>query len=322
MTEPVQKIEALQDQVPTDPPHSQWKDVWDQFKKHKGALFGGTFLITITLAVLIGEYIWTIDPQKLDIRNKDVRPIYTAIWDGDAKVQWAHPLGTDNLGRDALANLIVGGRTSMAVGWVAMILALSIGTTIGVLAGYFKRLDGPLMRFTDLVLSLPILPLLLVAVTLFREQLRATFGPETGMFILIVGVVGITSWMQTARIVRSEILALKEREFILAARSIGTKPGAIIRRHLLPNVISPIMVSATLGLAIAIITESALSFLGVGFPPDFPTWGKMLADAVPRMDQYPERVVLPGMAISLTVLSVNYLGDGLRDALDPRIRGR
>ena len=316
------KIEPLQDTVPTDPPHSQWKDVWDQFKKHKGALMGGAFLLFITLGVLFGEYIWTLDPQKLDIRNKDVRPIYTAIWDGDAKVQWAHPLGTDNLGRDALANMIVGGRTSMAVGWVAMILALSIGTSIGVLAGFFRKLDGPLMRFTDLVLSLPILPLLLVAVTLFRDQLRAAFGPETGMFILIVGVVGVTSWMQTARIVRSEVLALKEREFILAARSIGTTPGAIIRRHLLPNVVSPIMVSATLGLATAIITESALSFLGVGFPPDFPTWGKMLADAVPRMDQYPERVVLPGMAISLTVLSVNYLGDGLRDALDPRIRGR
>ncbi|CUJ89996.1 Glutathione transport system permease protein GsiD [Shimia thalassica] len=322
MTEPVQKIEALRDEIEMEPPHSQWRDVWDQFRKHKGALMGGTFLLLITLGVLFGEYIWTLDPQKLDIRNKDVRPIYTVLWNSDAKVQWAHPLGTDNLGRDALANMIVGGRTSMAVGWVAMIIALSIGTTIGVLAGYFRKLDGPLMRLTDLVLSLPILPLLLVAVTLFREQLRGALGPETGMFILIVGVVGVTSWMQTARIVRSEVLALKEREFILAARSIGTRPGAIIRRHLLPNVISPIMVSATLGLATAIITESALSFLGVGFPPDFPTWGKMLADAVPRMDQYPERVVLPGMAISLTVLSVNYLGDGLRDALDPRIRGR
>ena len=210
----------------------------------------------------------------------------------------------------------------MAVGWTAMLLSLSIGTAIGVAAGYFKRLDGFLMRMTDLFLSLPILPLLLVAVTLFRQPLRANFGPEGGMFILIVVVVGLTSWMQTARIVRGEILALKEREFILAARSIGTSSGAIIRRHLLPNVVSPIMVSATLGLAVAIITESALSFLGVGFPSDFPTWGKMLADAVPRMEQYPERVFLPGIAISLTVLGVNYLGDGLRDALDPRIRGR
>lgn len=142
------------------------------------------------------------------------------------------------------------------------------------------------------------------------------------MFILIVSVISLTSWMQTARIVRGDILALKEREFILAARSIGTTPGKIIRRHLLPNVISPIMVSATLGLATAIITESALSFLGVGFPSDFPTWGKQLADAVDRMQEFPERVMLPGIAISLTVLAVNYLGDGLRDALDPRIRGR
>jgi peptide/nickel transport system permease protein len=203
-----------------------------------------------------------------------------------------------------------------------MLLSLIIGTAIGVVSGYFRRLDGLLMRFTDLVLSLPILPLLLVAVTLFRQPLRAAFGPETGMFILIVGVIGVTSWMQTARIVRGEILALKEREFILAARSIGTSSTKMITRHLLPNIVSPIMVSATLGLATAIITESALSFLGVGFPSDFPTWGKMLSDSVPRMEQFPERVMLPGLAISLTVLSVNYIGDGLRDALDPRIRGR
>ncbi len=315
-------ISALQDKGPIAPPRSQWVDVWDQFKRHKGAMFGGGFLVFITLFVLIGPFIWQVDAQKLDIRAKDMRPIWTAIWDGSAKTGWAHPFGTDQLGRDLLAQMIEGGRASMAVGWAAMVLALSIGTLVGVTAGYFRRADFWLMRFTDLVLSLPILPLLLVAVTLFRQPLRANFGPETGMFILIVGVVGITSWMQTARIVRGDILALKEREFILAARSIGTSNAKIIRRHLLPNVISPITVSATLGLATAIITESALSFLGVGFPSDFPTWGKLLADAVQRMEQFPERVMLPGIAISLTVLSVNYLGDGLRDALDPRIRGR
>ncbi|AXI46047.1 peptide ABC transporter [Sulfitobacter sp. SK012] len=313
---------ALKDKVPSTPPRSQWRDVWDQFKKHKGALFGGFFLLLITLAVLIGPLLWNLEPTKLDIRNKNWRPIYTLIWDSGALAGWTHPLGTDQLGRDILAQMIYGGRVSMAVGWMAMLLALIIGTSIGVVAGYFKRLDAWLMRFTDLVLSLPILPLLLVAVTLFRQPLTKNFGPEGGMFILIVGVVGLTSWMQTARIVRGEILALKEREFILAARSIGTTPFKIISRHLLPNVISPIMVSATLGLATAIITESALSFLGVGFPPDFPTWGKLLADAVTRMQEFPERVLLPGIAISLTVLSVNYLGDGLRDALDPRIRGR
>lgn len=317
---------ALTDKEPQKPPRSQWKDVWDQFRKHKGAVFGGGFLIFITLGVLFGPWLWDVDPKALDIRNKDWRPIYHALWDSDlieaGKVGWAHPLGSDQLGRDILAQMISGGRVSMAVGWMAMGLALLIGTAIGVISGYFKRLDFMLMRFTDLVLSLPILPLTLLAVTLFRQPLNASFGPEGGMFILIVGIIGLTSWMQTARIVRGDILALKEREFILAARSIGTTSGKIIRRHLLPNVISPIMVSATLGLATAIITESALSFLGVGFPSDFPTWGKLLADAVQRMQDFPERVLLPGIAISLTVLSVNYLGDGLRDALDPRIRGR
>ncbi|MEO0939597.1 MAG: ABC transporter permease [Pseudomonadota bacterium] len=316
-------LSALQDKGATSAPSSQWRDVWEQFRKHKGALFGGGFLIFITLAVVLGPYIWTIDAQALDIRNRDMRPIWVALWDADAKTGWHRPFGTDNLGRDILATILAGGRVSMAVGWAAMLLALVIGTLIGVLAGYFKRLDFWLMRFTDLVLSLPILPLVLLAVTLFRQPLTSAFGgPEAGMFVLIVGIIGITNWMPTARIVRGDILALKEREFILAARSIGTKSGAIIRRHLLPNVISPIVVSATLGLATAIITESALSFLGVGFPSDFPTWGKLLADAVPRMQEYPERVMLPGIMISLTVLSVNYLGDGLRDALDPRIRGR
>ena len=312
----------LSNPVPAAPSSSQMQDVWSQFRKHKGALLGGGFLAFITLAVLLGPYIWTLDPQKIDIRAKDMRPIFMALFDSDAKTAWIHPFGTDQLGRDGLSNMLAGGRASMAVGWAAMLLTLFIGTMMGVLAGFFRRLDGPLMRLTDLFLSLPILPLLLVAVTLFREPLRGSFGPEGGMFILIVGIIGITSWMPTARIVRGDVLALKEREFVLAARSIGTTNRGLITRHILPNVLSPIMVSATLGLATAIITESALSFLGVGFPSDFPTWGKMLADAVDRMENFPERVMLPGMAISLTVLSVNYLGDGLRDALDPRIRGR
>jgi peptide/nickel transport system permease protein len=312
----------LSNSINVPPSRSQTQDIWDQFRKHKGAMLGGGFLAFITLAVLLGPFIWTLDPQKIDIRAKDMRPIYTALFSADAKVAWGHPFGTDQLGRDGLSNMLAGGRASMAVGWAAMLLTLFIGTSIGVSAGFFKKADGPLMRLTDLFLSLPILPLLLVAVTLFREPLRGSFGPEGGMFILIVSIIGITSWMPTARIVRGDVLALKEREFVLAARSIGTKNRALITRHILPNVLSPIMVSATLGLATAIITESALSFLGVGFPSDFPTWGKMLADATDRMENFPERVILPGMAISLTVLSVNYLGDGLRDALDPRIRGR
>jgi peptide/nickel transport system permease protein len=309
------------------PPRSQWWDVWHQFKSHRGALAGAAVFVLILAFVYLGPFLYwhdakTVPTGRAFLEARDTRPIYTALWDGAAKVNWSHPLGTDQLGRDLLARLMFGGQVSIAVGLAAMLLSLVLGTAVGVFAGFIRSLDGLLMRLTDLFLSLPLLPLVLVAVLLFREPLSANFGPEGGIFILIVTLIGITSWMQTARIVRGDVLALKEREFILAARSIGTSPMKIILRHLLPNVMSPIMVSATLGIATAIITESAVSFLGFGFPPDFPTWGKLLADSVDRMRQFPERVVWPGALISLTVLSVNYMGDGLRDALDPRIRGR
>ena len=292
------------------PQRSQWLNVWAQFKTHRGAVMGMAFFIFVSLLVAFGPMFWTLEPNFIDIRAKNQGP------------SLAHPMGTDQLGRDTFAQVLAGGRVSLLVGVVAMALSLFLGTLVGVLAGYFKRLDGALMRFTDLFLALPLLPLLLVIIMLFRDTLRAAFGPETGIFILIVFVIGITSWMNTARIVRGDVLALKEQEFVLAARSIGTPPQRMIIRHILPNVLSPIMVSATLGIASAIITESALSFLGLGFPSDFPTWGRLLFDSTNFMTLNPERVIWPGLAISLTVLSVNYMGDGLRDALDPRIRGR
>ena len=289
---------------------SLWGDVWSQFRTHKGALVGSLVFLTIVLIVVAGPFVHTVDPQYLDILNKNLPP------------SWEHPMGTDNLGRDTLAQVMAGGRVSLLVGVVAMALSLLLGAAIGVLAGYFKKLDGPLMRLTDLFLALPLLPLLLVIIMLFRDTLRSAFGPETGIFILIVFVIGLTSWMQTARIVRGDVLTIKEQEFVVAAKSIGTPSRRIILRHILPNVLSPIMVSATLGIANAIITESALSFLGLGFPSDFPTWGRLLYDGANFMQLTPARVIWPGLAISLTVLSVNYMGDGLRDALDPRIRGR
>ena len=292
------------------PPRNQWWDVWDQFRTHKGAMAGSVVFLLILLAVLIGPYLWTLEPTFIDLRARNQGP------------SLAHPMGADQLGRDILARMLSGGRVSIAVGMVAMVLGLVIGTAVGVMAGYFKRLDGILMRLTDLFLALPLLPLLLVMVMLFREPLAGRFGPEAGIFLLIVIAIGVTSWMHTARIVRGDVLALKEREFVLASRSIGTPPRRMILRHILPNVMSPIMVSASLGIANAIITESVLSFLGLGFPPDFPTWGRLLFDGIDYLQQYPERVIWPGLAISLTVLSVNYIGDGLRDALDPRIRGR
>ncbi len=292
-------------------PVSQNRAIWQQFRTHKGALFGLIVLSLLTLFVFLGPLFWD-PPQRLSetIRMKNQGPSFRA------------PFGTDQLGRDLLLRMMLAGRVSLAVGMVAMVIAIVFGTLVGVLAGYFRRLDGPLMRITDMFLALPLIPLLLVMVMLFRDRIAGLIGPELGAFTLIVFAIGITSWMATARIVRGEVLTLKEREYVLAARSIGARPSRIIRRHILPNVVSPVMVAATLGVAEAIITESVLSFLGLGFPPDFPTWGRLLYDGLQYMQVYPERVVWPGLAISLTVLSVNYIGDGLRDALDPRIRGR
>ena len=289
---------------------SPWMIVWIALRNHKGALIGAGVFTFIVLAVLIGPLVYTLDPQLTDTAARN------------QVFSWQHPLGTDNLGRDMLAQLLSGGRIALAVGFAAMLLSLGVGTAVGVIAGYYKLLDGPLMRLTDLFLALPLLPLLLVIILLFRDTLRAAFGPEMGIFFLIVFVIGITSWMQTARIVRGETLAIKEREFVIAATSVGTSGLHIIRAHILPNILSPIMVSATLGIANAIITESTLSFLGLGFPPDFPTWGRLLFDGAHFIEITPARVIWPGLAISLTVLSVNYIGDALRDAIDPRVRNK
>jgi peptide/nickel transport system permease protein len=277
-----------------------------KFAAHKGGVAGLIVFIAILLIVYVGPFIHTIDPNKIDIRAKNQGP------------SLLHPFGTDNLGHDMLAQVMAGGQISLAVGMTAMLLSLLLGTLVGVLSGYFRRLDGPLMRLTDLFLALPLLPLLLVIILLFRDTLRTAFGPETGIFILIVFVIGITSWMHTARIVRGDVLAVKSQEFILAAKSSGMREYRIVLRHILPNVLSSIMVSATLGIASAIITESALSFLGLGFPSDFPTWGRLLFDGTNFLQITPSRVMWPGLAISLTVLSINYVGDAVRDALDPR----
>jgi len=306
----------MTDSTSLERPRSQWADVWDQFKHHRGAMTALVVLILLVLFVVVGPLIWRIDPAYV---NPDAAQM---IKSRNKPPSWTNPLGTDQLGRDMLARMMAGGKVSLAVGFVAMAISMVIGSTVGVLAGYFKRLDNPLMRLTDLFLALPLLPLLLVLVMLFRDTLAGMFGPEAGTFLLIVFAIGVTSWMHSARIVRGQVLTIKEREFVLASRSIGTPPRRIILRHILPNVVSSVMVAATLGIAGAIITESVLSFLGLGFPPDFPTWGRLLYDGVDYLQLYPERVIWPGLAISLTVLSVNYIGDGLRDALDPRIRGR
>lgn len=286
------------------------QDVWRQFKRHKGAVVGLVILTIIVLATVLGPYVYPLDPYEIDTSIANAAPSAD------------HVLGTDNLGRDVLARVLIGGRISLAVGFAAMFFGLVLGTAIGILSGFFRSLDGPLMRVTDLFLALPILPLLLVVIMLFREPLKESFGEELGIFLLVVFIIGVTSWMQTARVVRGDVLSIKQEEFVLAANSIGTRKRNIIMRHILPNTLSPVMVSAALGVAVAIITESALSFLGLGFPASFPTWGRLLYDANNYLQLSPMRVIAPGVLISLTVMSVNYIGDGLRDALDPKLRSK
>ncbi|UCG22737.1 MAG: ABC transporter permease [Chloroflexota bacterium] len=289
---------------------SLWGDVWIQYRKHRLAMVGTAILAFVILFVLVGPVIYGVDPQFIDFTNAHAKP------------SLEHPFGTDELGRDTLARVMSGGRISLAVGVSAMLVAIFLGAAIGGLAGYYRSLDSPLMRFTDMFLALPLLPLLLVIQLLFRDPLRTAFGIEVGTFILIVTVIGVLAWMPTARVVRGDVLSIKENEFVTAATSIGTRQRRILSRHIFPNVLSPIMVAATLGIAAAIITESALSFLGFGFPSDFPTWGRLLFDGKDFLTVNFWLVFWPGLFISLTVLSVNFIGDGLRDALDPRQRGR
>lgn len=280
---------------------------WQRFRRDRPAIIGAAVLLIFSLAVLAGPLVYSVSYSEIDFARATTAP------------SWQHPLGTNDLGQDQLARLLWGGRVSVAVGVTAMSVSISIGTLVGVVAGFCGGLiDNLLMRLTDLFLSLPQLPLLLLIIYLFREPMRNLVGPEIGIFVLIVLVIGGLTWMSTARLVRAGFLTVKEQTFVQAAKSLGAHPMRIVWRHILPNVIGPVIVAATLGVGNAIITESTLSFLGIGFPPDVPTWGRMLFDAQNYVSSAPYLVIAPGLAIFLTVLSVNYLGDGLRDALDVR----
>lgn len=294
----------------TEKSRTLWGDAWIQFRKNGLSFFGLIILGSLLAAVLIGPMIYSVDPFEIDILSSELSP----SWTGE------HPFGTDDLGRDLLARNLYGGRISLSVGIVAMLLAMTVGTLVGLISGFFPFMDGLLMRFTDMMFALPQLPLLLVIILLFRDTLRTLLGPELGIFLLIVFVIGVLGWMPTARIVRGSVLSLKEKEFVEAASSIGVRKSKIMFRHIFPNVLSPIIVSATLGVAGAIITESSLSFLGLGFPSDVPTWGRLLFDGRDFMTRHPWLLFWPGLFISLTILSINFMGDGLRDALDPRTR--
>lgn len=280
---------------------------WRKFMKDKMAIAGLLTLALIIVSILFLPIIYQIPIDKIDFTQSTLPP------------SWQHPFGTNDLGQDQLARALFGGRISLTVGIAAMIVAISIGTIIGAIAGYYGGIiDNILMRLTDIFLSLPQLPVLLLVVYLFRDTVKSIFGAQLGVFFLVVLIIGLLNWMSVARLVRSSFLQLKEREFISAAKSLGANSGRIILVHILPNIISIIIVAATLSVGNAIIVESTLSFLGLGFPPDIPTWGRMLYDAQNYLTSAPYMAIFPGLAIFFTVLSINYIGDGLKDAFNPQ----
>jgi len=300
-------IKPSEQTAKTRQPRNLIQTAWRQFKRDKIAILGTIILGLIIISVIIGPWIYGISPTEIDFVNSLSPP------------SGKHLLGTNDLGQDQLARLLIGGRVSLTVGVAAMAVAILLGTLVGAIAGFYGGIiDSLLMRLTDLFISLPQLPVLLLVIYLFRESIKQIAGPETGIFLLIIIVVGGLNWMSVARLVRASFLTTKERDFITAAKAIGASSKRLIWVHILPNVLSPVIVAATLAVGTAIITESTLSFLGLGFPPDVPTWGRMLYDAQNYLETAPYLALFPGLAIFLTVLSINAVGDGLRDALDPQ----
>ena len=286
---------------------SPWQEAWRRFKRHRLAYWSLWVLGFMVLAVLLGPLFYKVGINDVDFQSRLAGP------------SLKHPMGTDDLGRDILARVLYGGRISLAVGLAAMLMAISVGVLIGAVAGMARGwVDAVLMWVTDLFLSLPQLPLLLLLIFLFREPLKQAFGLELGIFILIVAVIGGFRWMPVARLVRAQFFSLREKEFVEAARALGASTPRQVVRHILPNSLGPVIVAATIDVAAAIIAESTLSFLGLGFPPDIPTWGRILYDGRDYMDLAVHWAMFPGLAIFLTVLTINFIGDGLRDALDPR----
>ncbi len=272
--------------------------IWRRFVRHRLALASLVLLLVLAVIVLLAPVIapYAYDAQDIDLLGQPDAPSY------------AHLLGTDQLGRDALSRLLYGGRISLAVGIAAALVSTALGTAVGAFAGFYRGwVDTALMRATDVVLSVPALPLILLVSGLLR--------PTVPLLILIIGML---SWMGTARLVRGQFLSLREREFVEAARALGASDARLIWRHILPNAVAPITVSATLTVGHAILLESAMSFFGFGVQLPTPTWGNLLNEATQWLDSAPWLAIPPGLLIFVTVLAVNSLGDGLRDAVDTR----
>ena len=276
-----------------------WRRALHRFMAHRLAVTSIVVLAVIVLAVVVGPFLSSYDPAEPKLDDIFVGP------------SLAHPFGTDSVGRDELTRVLYGGRISLLVGGLAVAVAITLGLVVGAIAGFLGgAVDVALMRFVDLMLSFPRLYLLILASVFLRDRLPSV--------VIIIVVLGTLSWMGTARLVRASFLSLRQREFVEAARAAGARNRHLVLRHLLPNAMSPIIVAASLGMATAIISESTLSFLGLGIQPPTASWGNMLKDAETDMMDAPWVAVFPGLAIFLVVVAINFIGDGLRDALDPR----
>ena len=295
------KLELLPGRLP-ESDSSVWI-VWKRFRRHPGGLIGSVVLIILVLGALFAP-LSPYDPAESHVLERFQTPSLN------------HPLGTDALGRDLLTRILYGGRISMTVGLLVVAITLSIGVTIGAISGYFGGLlDNILMRITDAFLTLPSLLVLILLSALLREVEIPLLQQNS---VLTIGIViGLLSWMTFARLVRATFLTLREMDFVTASRSLGASPLRIIVRHILPNAIGPIIVESTLELGYAIIEESGLSFLGFGIQPPTPSWGNLLSNAQENFIRYPWLSIFPGLMIFLSIISVNYIGDGLRDAFDP-----
>lgn len=286
-------------------PESLWSMTWRRFTRHPMAVAGAAIMLVMIVLIVAAPITARYSPTDQNLRARFQPP------------SWEHWMGTDELGRDLWARVLYGGRISLSVGLLAMAVSITVGSVIGLTSGFYGGwVDALLMRLTDIFLTIPRLFLLILVAVFLRAFPLPWLAP--GSFQSIALVIGILSWMGVARLVRGSTLSLREREFVTAARCIGASNLRIMFIHILPNVASPIIVAATLGLAGAIISESGISYLGFGVMPPAPTWGNMLRNAQSQMLTAPWTAIFPGLMIFIAVIAINYLGDGLRDALDPR----
>jgi oligopeptide transport system permease protein len=298
---------------------SLWRDAWRRLLKNKLALFGLIVVVIVTIASVLGptviKAVFGFTPDYIPSDNVKLSRSFPPFTGPDGEFSWLHPMGTDNAGRDQLARVLQGGQISLFVGVISTLVSLLIGVTYGAIAGYVGgRLDNIMMRIVDVLYSLPYVIVVIVLLSMFRSQ------TPRGQLILLFVALGSISWLTMARIVRGQVLSLKNQEFVLAARATGVSATRIIFRHLVPNTLGPVIVYATLTIPQIMLTEAFLSFLGFGVQAPLASWGSLAADGIQAIGIFPWQLIFPGVTMALTLFSLNFLGDGLRDALDPQMR--